>query len=114
MKTLEETKKGLECCRLSCSGKCPYSDSLDCTDRLSCDALSYIQQLEQDNAQKGESIRQLEREKEAMLRDMKAWPACDACKHRNLLCTQKPCSECREAGNGKIVMWEWRGVEEEK
>lgn len=58
-------------------------------------------------------IRQREREMEAMVRDMKAWPACDACKHRNLLCTQKPCSECREAGNGKTVKWEWRGVEED-
>lgn len=113
----ERAKKALECCYspvepiLRCD-ECPYHGSVVCKMHLTTDALVYIQQLEQGNAQKDERIRKLEREKKAMLRDMKAWPACDACKHRNLLCTQKPCSECREAGNGKTVMWEWRGVEE--
>ena len=116
MKTAEEIKRGLECSRvcseidLGCK-TCPYLGD-NCPD-VHSDAIAYIQKLEQDNTQKDERIRELEREKKAMLRDMKAWPACDACKHRNLLCTQKPCSACREAGNGKTVMWEWRGVEEE-
>lgn len=103
MKTTEEIKRGLEMCAETCfvcPAECPYMMTA-CSqgDKVMDDALAYIQQLE--------------REREAMLRDMKAWPACDACKHRNLLCTQKPCSECREAGNGKAVMWEWRGVEED-
>lgn len=103
MKTPEEIKRGLECCNSNkgCANACPYWDEkMGCgNDYLMDDALAYIQQLEQ--------------EKKAMLRDMKAWPACDTCKHRNVLCTQKPCSVCREAGDGKTVMWEWRGVEEE-
>lgn len=36
-------------------------------EKLLADALTYIQQLEQDNAQKDERIRKLEREKEALL-----------------------------------------------
>ena len=118
MQIPDEIKRGLEMCAETCfvcPAECPYMMT-ECSqgDKVMADALAYIQQLEQDNAQKDERIRQLEREREAMLRDMKAWPACDACKHRNLLCTQKPCSECREAGNGKTVMWEWRGVEEDE
>lgn len=103
MKTPEEIKRGLEhCAEIGCKD-CPYEEDCKMFDGFSIpaeDAYFYIQKLE--------------REKEVMLRDMKAWPACDACKHRNLLCTQKPCSECREAGNGKTVMWEWRGVEEDE
>ena len=116
MKTPEEIKRGLEhCASYNPCIQCDY-DARDwprCVTRLHGDAIAYIQQLEQDNAQKDERIRKLEREKGAMLRDMKAWPACDACKHRKLLCARNPCSECREAGNGKTVMWEWRGVEED-
>ena len=51
MKTPEEIKKGLECCRdsVSCM-KCEYYDKRDrkyaCETALLADALAYIQQLE--------------------------------------------------------------------
>lgn len=46
MKSPDEIKKGLECCSLSCLGRCPYAGVLDCSDRVIADALALIQQLE--------------------------------------------------------------------
>lgn len=119
-KTPEEIKLGMIDYMEDASCVTEYGDAHDLIDSVEkghatmADALALIRQLEQDNAQKDERIRKLEREKEAMLRDMKMWPVCDTCKHRKVLCTQKPCSVCKNAGNGKTVMWEWIGVEEEE
>lgn len=55
MKTSEEIKKGLECCRYryedhmlkSCTSKCPYFHEGDfCTNVLHGDAIAYTQHLE--------------------------------------------------------------------
>ena len=63
MKTPEEIKRGLEhCASYNPCFQCDY-DARDwprCVTRLHGDAIAYIQQLEQDNAQKDERIRQLE------------------------------------------------------
>ena len=53
------------------------------------DALAYIQQLE--------------RERDALLKDLKATDPCDNCKH----CGDN-CKDCEEDEH-----WEWRGVKEE-
>ena len=79
------------------------------------DALTYIQQLEQDNAQKDERIRKLEREREALLKV--AHGQCRACKHKlSFSPFDEPCCKCRNIwpGHGFESRWEWRGVEEEK
>ncbi|MBP3541836.1 MAG: hypothetical protein J6K72_08530 [Clostridia bacterium] len=62
MKTLEETKKGLECCGKvdHCKGHCPYDglgySIVACTGRLSRDALSHIQQLETSYSQVSKAL----------------------------------------------------------
>ena len=48
MKTPDDIKKGLECCRKgNCKG-CPYKEGeyIDCQEQLEKDALAYIEQLE--------------------------------------------------------------------
>ena len=67
MKTPEEIKRGLVHCSNDstfCNAKCPYfnasSNGVDCATEMHGNGLAYIQQLEQDNAQKDERIRQLE------------------------------------------------------
>ena len=63
MRTPEEIKLGMEhCAEIGCKD-CPYEEDCNLFDRFSNlaeDAYFYIQQLEQDNAQKDERIRQLE------------------------------------------------------
>lgn len=62
MKKPDEIKKGLECCAASyadCHKECPYK--LDCDgSQVLKDALTYIQQLEAQNAEQAEKIRRLE------------------------------------------------------
>lgn len=109
-KTPEEIKRGMEhCAEIGCKD-CPYEEDCKMFDGFSIpaeDAYFYIQQLEQDNAQKDERIRQLEREKEAFMDDAKG--LCGLCKHMYKTCSQHPCRNCTDGSN-----WEWRGVEEEK
>lgn len=115
MKTPEEIKRGLECCHsdelCECEA-CPYSiegaETLGCDFLLGEDAIIYINQLEQDNAQKDERIRQLEREKEALLEESKHGGGCFTCKHKNTLMNEPPCDDCWRCNR-----WEWRGVEED-
>lgn len=49
MKSLEEIKKGLECCLDDCErvGNCPYSGTFGCDECLKRDAFAYIEQLEE-------------------------------------------------------------------
>ena len=69
MKTPEEIKRGLDCCLVEDEDQCvcapcPYAkngnSTLTCDVEMGRDAVAYIQQLEQDNAQKDERIRKLE------------------------------------------------------
>ena len=111
MKTPEEIKRGLECG--NCDG-CPYARWDEKTGQFAdhhcefveTDALAYIQQLEQDNAQKDEHIRQLEREKEALINIVKA---CRYCKYFSITRCTRPSKGIRLNGD----CFEWRGVEEE-
>jgi hypothetical protein len=67
MKTPDEIKKGLECCRkavdtLECPQECPYyKDDCDCGSKPYQDCVAYIQQLEAENAEKDVRIQQLEK-----------------------------------------------------
>lgn len=67
MKTPEEIKRGMVHCSNDstfCNAKCPYfnasSNGVDCATEMHGNGLAYIQQLEQDNAQKDERIMWLE------------------------------------------------------
>ena len=89
-----------------------YGDAHDLIDSVEkghatmADALAHIQQLERDNAQKDERIRQLEREREALLEESKHGGGCFTCKHKNTLMNEPPCDDCWRCNR-----WEWRGVE---
>ena len=98
-RTPDEIKKGLECCLLSCSGKCPYSDQLDCSDKMSKDALALIQQLESKLNQAVEDIRLLGRMEFAC-------PVCAYFNHGEG--TGGECVKCL-TGDG----FRWRGEKEE-
>ena len=63
-RTPEEIKKGLECCSEDGCKSCPYEKDCYTTDgfsALAADALAFIQQLQDDNAEKDKSMQQLER-----------------------------------------------------
>jgi ferredoxin len=128
VKTPEEIKRGIEIAKTNClyveccEDICPYNKNCDVSNQdemteipreMVSDALAYIQQLEQDNAQKDERIRQLEREREAMLRQLSMH--CEACKYWE---APMSCKECRTCTNpwkaNPKENWEWRGVEEDE
>ena len=127
MKTPEEIKRGRDCCA-NCAdlydgcSPCPYSgEKLICYE-LQIDALAYIQQLEQDNSQKDERIRQLERERDQALHDMCNiyGSICLVCKNfyrPDKTVLKFACKEFGELRNhGSTVFcgkFEWRGVEED-
>lgn len=115
MRKPDEIKKGLECCVRRCDydNGCAYAGSMKCCDNLKIDALAYIQQLE--------------RERDALLADLKeadmndcchcksyihsennACEAadfnCDACENNDCMC-----KDCRNNNH-----WEWRGVQEDE
>lgn len=94
MKTRDEIKKGLECCRqVNCPGDiCPYYCEEYCITNMSGDALALI--------------RQSERERDAMLDSMKQDPHC--CFH----CNGIGCITRKARGDGSC--FEWRGLEEDE
>lgn len=100
MKSPEEVKKGLECCKSNptCS-LCPYYEDDDCQ-MMEADALAYIQQLEQ--------------ERDTLLADLTV--ACADVPNPCLVCGHyrtdwaKPGCEL----NGLTCKWCWRGVQEVK
>lgn len=127
MKTPEEIKRGLKACYSSvdCTD-CPYIGEdlagVDCCDLVKVHAKAYIQQLEQDNAQKDERIRMLERERDQALHDMRNiyGSICLVCKNfyrPDKTVLKFACKEFGELRNhGSTVFcgkFEWRGVEEE-
>lgn len=102
-RTPDEIKKGLECCTSrDCGGsKCPYFNEKSCNAVKSADALSYIQQLEE--------------ERDAAVADLRyavSHPhtagVCYACKHHDDCQFQ---DDCDIMDNNH---WEWRGVQKEE
>lgn len=135
-KTPEEIKKGLECCisDMICEGNCAYDEpgciDIHCKYMLQKDALALIQRLERDkawasenydlireenkrleaqNAELLEKIKQLERERDALIEDLRTKRhICDSCKH-------KPGYGygCTSVSKIDGTCWEWRGPCEE-
>lgn len=113
MKTPDRIKQGLTvCCEISPSATackaCPYDE--ECRkayeeedivpgSAMMLDALAYI--------------RQLERERDAAVRDLdnKSY-GCDKCKH-HLASIKKTCDLPIEKRKPSFACWEWRGLQEE-
>jgi hypothetical protein len=101
----EEIKKGLECCFTphSCGGTCPYDgpgyDVSDCTANLAKDALTYIEQLEE----------------QIMMMKIQMHGDCGVCKHRGgfdvegAIMSQR-CYECLRKETRPN--WEYEGLPE--
>ncbi len=101
MKTPDEIKKGLDCCRginAPCDG-CPYNmETMDYDESVSMlhdDALAYI--------------RQLEAERDALVRDLRV--DCTTCSHSYLNNPAIDCCPYAIACQGHHL-WEWRGLPE--
>ena len=121
-RTLEEIKKGLECCDVkhSCF-ECPYrSDDMNCCEQPAIDTLALIQQLirERDEARNDldtinyantelhSAYEAMKRERDAAVEDMKHMHlACETCIHYT---PGYFCPGCRSRSN-----WQWRGVPQE-
>lgn len=157
MKTIAETKRGLECCKYSfqdCGSRCPYFKESNCKFKLNDDAVGHLERLEAENeAHKQSAInccyesrcnarikeledlcgrladekKQLERERNAAVDDLKSLHTCETCRYEIFAgsprkytcqiedfdcdeCSEKgcPCMFCRRGSN-----WEWRGVKED-
>lgn len=140
MKTPDEIKKGLECCKgMSCGTikvYCPYEGMRSCSDFVLADALDYIQQLEKKveafeqsainccyESRCNKQIHELEAlcgrlmdEKEQLERERDAAVGelvgcCFVCRWEE---TEK-CASCHfnaDAWNVHESNWEWRGVKE--
>ena len=120
MKTPDEIKKGLECCKLHFGDMytdcphCPYYlTSAQCDLDMHDDALTLIQQLQSENAEKAERIRQLEAERDAAVEDMTkivqeyGEPYCEYCgADFKPNCTGR----CWTHNEG----FKWRGVQKEE
>lgn len=147
MKTPEEIKKGLKCAvDKKCVGKeCLYfNEEYACITMVQIDAIALIQQLERDknwasenydlireenkrlkiqNSELVQKVKQLEKERDALLNIMKGYRECDFCKHgcppekeENLfdLCYGCDIENCRCRNcTTKNNCWEWRGPCEE-
>ena len=121
-KTPDEIKKGLECCMndsFLCKEECPYFNSLsngvDCAVKKNADALAYIQQLETERHQLltkcerlEEKCRQLERERDAAVKDISMGSRCTACRK-----FFKNGGDCSGGGYCLPLRFEWRGVKED-
>ena len=95
MKTPEQIKKGMECAE---NARCPdkscvyFSSNVPCNVQVQKDALALIRQLEAEKAELLEKIKQLERERDAAIRD----------------CARFPCYTCKENGgkdNARRMQW---------
>ncbi len=112
MKTSEEIKKGLEHCEKEMCKKCPYEADCNMEDAftvLSFDAIALIQQLEAENAELLEKVKQLERERDAAVADLATIHKCEPCKHRTS--NSYISNECLDCVN--FCNFEWRGPCEE-
>lgn len=131
-KTPEEIKKGMkqDCGECDEENFCPYIGIAGCIGILHKDALAYIRRLERDkawasenydlireenkrieaqNAELLEKVKQLERERDAAIHDLKKARECRSCKHIDALPSEQPCKSCGIHGRN----YEWRGPCEE-
>ena len=121
-KTPDEIKKSLEPCKSADPEVCPYCDLCTAceTDQ---EALAYIQQLEQENTNLKEMLRNadrhikgLEAERDAMIESLRKSKACCVCANRNTRNPNKNAyditSKCIRCVCGES-QFEWRGVQEE-
>lgn len=116
-KTPDEIKKGLERCNRAPGYKdcknCPYFEILACTSELRFDTLALIQQLQAENAEQAERIKQLEAERDAAVADITRMVQepydpcyCDYCK-----LTEEECAKSNCRGRNAFV---WRGLQKEE
>lgn len=129
MKTPDEIKKALRIC----SGKlldycdacnyCNWSSDCACNSRMCADALDYTQQLENHIGELTEMVEQLEKERNALLDDLREadMTMCNHCAYFVTTGSQGkcdgycwdcdgkdcPCNTCWDNSN-----WKWRGVQE--
>lgn len=118
MKTPDEIKNGLRGC--ADKGNCEWcSLARECEE--DADALAYITQLEKnydgldelfrdavvERNELAKRLAQLEREKQAMLRDMQMYSMCGACKH---FVDGKKCPMYDDCDYAKVGRFEWRGI----
>lgn len=109
----DDLKYGIECCikymacspAEECCDLCPYHGRCSSLEK---DALAMIQQLEAENAELLEKIKQLERERDAAVRDCARFP-CYTCNERE---NGDFCPQCRTTGTFR-TLHEWRGPCEE-
>ena len=131
-RTPEEIKKGLECCKpkwessrwVTCRNECPFrNEHAFCKNVLLTCVSAYIQQLENHIGELTEKVKQLERERDAAVEQLKAVDVsscfeCVHCKHEELCnspvwpcndCDNEecPCHTCSDGSN-----WQWCGVQE--
>ena len=122
-RTPDEIKKGLECCKLhdgdmytDCS-HCPYYlTSAQCDLKMHSDALTLIQQLQAETAEKDEKIQQLEAERDAavaLIPHVCAYCKWYGTKHGGFFPDCKNPSGCKNV-SGINTGWEWRGVQKEE
>lgn len=119
-KTPDEIKKGLECCadgNIVCAGNCAFDDDIklgfpDCVKLLMTNALVLIQQLQAENAEKDERIKQLEEERDAAVRDLTemAQDTDESCEYCEMFKTPHCSLECRMKNKG----FKWSGVQKEE
>ena len=122
MKTIDEIKRDMDKCAKRAKKvimySCDVEEMAEYTETVSNTlivGLSLLRQLEQDNAQKDERIRRLEREKAELLNMCEQFGQCVICKHTSKALCQSPCCDCwYGGGGGERSYWEWCGVEEEK
>ena len=121
MKTPDDVKNWLECCKEDeCFGdreNCPYTaDPKLCVGVMCADTLALIQQLQAQNAEQAERIKQLEAERDAAVADLAHVKDCDTCKYDDACLTgKKDCFGCREKSCPCMTcQYEWRGVQKEE
>ena len=115
-KTPDDVTKGLECCGTGKYGNhkdCPYDIAEpQCMQRLLADAIALIQQLQAENAEKDQRIRQLEEERDAAITFLPR--KCYLCKHVGNKMGDAPCpSLCKYITLDECPNWQWRGVTKE-
>ena len=115
-KTPDEIKKGLETCSADeCHGQhtdCPYHPDLMCIRNICADALALIQQLQAENAEQAERIKQLEAERDAAVETIYEMAKCitdDVCEW----CDQTECERLCMMHATERPGFKWRGIQKE-